>query len=195
MLVPRMRLVLGVLVRAVIGTLGLTSGGSGHFVAPILAAQSTAPAPAAEQKSLEFLVGKWRLEGIEHDSQFGKGGKVTGTNACEWFDGRFHLICRGEFTEPDGSKTTQLEILGYNSGEGVYERFHVDSAGGSSRATATRDGKNWLWHGTVTVDGRKTRFDVPVTQTSQDSFTVKVTATPEGAKPTLIEESTATRIR
>ena len=77
MLVPRIRLVLGVLVPGVIGTLGLTSGGSGHFVAPILAAQSTAPAPAAEQKSLEFLVGKWRLEGMEHDSQFGKGGKVA----------------------------------------------------------------------------------------------------------------------
>src|SRR6478672_2788253 len=158
MLVPRIRLVLGVVVTAVIGTLGVTTGGSGHLVAPILAAQSTAPAPAAEQKSLEFLVGKWRLEGVEHDSQFGKGGKVTGTNACEWFDGRFHLICRGEFTEPDGSKTTHMELIGYNSAGGAYERFHVDSARGSTRGTATRDGKPWLWHGTVTVDGRKTLF-------------------------------------
>ena len=154
MLVPRMRLVLGVLVRAVIGTLGLTSGGSGHFVAPILAAQSTAPAPAAEQKSLEFLVGKWRLEGIEHDSQFGKGGKVTGTNACEWFDGRFHRYA----AESSLSLTAANEAAGnprLQQRRGVFERFHVDSAGGSSRATATRDGMTWLRHGTVTVDGRR----------------------------------------
>jgi hypothetical protein len=135
------------------------------------------------------------LEGIEHDSPFGKAGRVTGMNSCEWFDGRFHLICRGEFGEPDGNKGTQIEIIGYSRSEGVYGRFHVDSAGGSSTATATLEGNTWLWHGSTTVDGKKTRFDVPVTQTSQDSFTVKVTVTAEGGTPTLIEESTATPIK
>lgn len=182
-------------VAAVITASGLTGIEFRSLSFPEVAAQSKTPSPGADQKPLEFLVGKWRYEGTTHDSQFGKAGKTTGTTSCEWFDGRFHLVCRGEFTEADGTKATQMEIIGYSKTERVYERFHVDSAGGSSRATATLDGKTWRWNGTATLDGKKTRFDFPVTQTSQDSYTSKVTMTPEGGTPMVLEEVTATRIK
>ena len=195
MSLSRSRVVVGLGVAALFAAIGLTGLVSRSLSVSTFAAQSKASAPGAEQKPLEFLAGKWRFAGTTHDSQFGKGGKTTGTTSCEWFDGRFHLVCRGEFTEADGTKATQMEIIGYSKMERMYERFHIDSSGGSSKATATLNGKTWGWHGTATLDGKKTRFDFPVTQTSQDSYTVKVTMTPEGGKPAVLEEVTATRIK
>jgi hypothetical protein len=69
----------------------------------VLAASSCAvtafaqvPTPPPETAALDYFAGSWRMEGEDGKTPFGPGGKVTGEDKCEWFDGNFALVCRGE---------------------------------------------------------------------------------------------------
>jgi hypothetical protein len=58
----------------------------------------------------------------------GPGGKFSGTDTCEWFQGGFHLVCRGEGNSPMGAMKN-MGILGYDSERQRYTYYGVDNSG------------------------------------------------------------------
>src|SRR5262245_49191390 len=59
-----------------------------------------APKPGPEHERLGYFVGKWTSEGEMKPSPFGPGGKTTGTDRCEWFEGKFAVICHSDGKGP-----------------------------------------------------------------------------------------------
>jgi hypothetical protein len=96
--------------------------------AQVVAAQSPqAPKPGPEHARLGYFVGKWKTEGEMKPSPMGPGGKMTGTDTCNWFEGRFTVVCRSEGTGPWGP-TKSIGILGYSTEEKVYTYYGVDNS-------------------------------------------------------------------
>ena len=65
----------------------------GHLA--VLAQAPPAPKPGPEHQKLAYFVGTWTNEGEMKPSPMGPGGKITGKDTCEWFEGGFSVICRG----------------------------------------------------------------------------------------------------
>ena len=87
------------------------------------AAPADAPTPPARDPGYDALahfVGRWTT----------KGSEATFVETCEWFDGRFHVVCRSERKRPDGTTGRGLSILGFVPGEG-----YVYSGIGNKAAT------------------------------------------------------------
>ena len=111
-----------------------------------LAAQTAAPSPARDPgyDALENFVGKWTVKGKED----------TFREDCDWYHGRFHVVCHSESTRADGSLGQGISILGFVPGEGYvytgigsrgrYEtlaRGTVSDAVLEYRSMAVEDGK------------------------------------------------------
>jgi hypothetical protein len=88
------------------------------FASPATAA-AQAPQPGPEHARLGYFVGKWNVEGEVKPGPMGPGGKLTSSDTCEWFEGRFSVICRSDGSSPAGP-TKSLGILGYSAEEKVY---------------------------------------------------------------------------
>ena len=148
--------------------------------------------PGPEHKRLQFFVGEWKFEG-ETKGQSGASSKVTGTERCEWFDGRFHVVCRGEATE-EGRVTKELTLLGYDP-SGVYTRSNIGSSGEGGFATAKLDGKVWRWEGSFPRTDKTGHYRFPWTETSPDSYTALVEMSKDGKTFETVFEGTATRVK
>jgi hypothetical protein len=157
-----------------------------------LIAQQKQPGP--EHQRLQFFVGQWRSEADIKASEFGAAGKETATQTCEWFDGRFHIICRTDATSPGGSNK-QIEVLTYDSNRQAYTRYNMGSFGESVLATGTLDGKTWRWRDESKTKGKVIRVDFPWTETSPDSYTFKIEMSIDGGPATTIAEGKATRVK
>ena len=68
--------------------------------AAVPAAAQAAPQPSPEHQRLGYFVGRWKAEGEIKASPMGAGGKMTSTDNCEWFEGRFSVVCRSEGQGP-----------------------------------------------------------------------------------------------
>ena len=163
-------------------------------VAALGGRQSLSPQPSPEHKRLQFFVGDWKVEGDIKQSAFGPAGKMTATQHCEWFDGQFHVTCRGEGTEL-GVKSKDLVIFGYDAAQGVYTRYNIGSSGEGALATAKLDGKIWRWQGGEkdTTKGMQVRF--PATEVSPDSYTFQVDVSIDGKPFVTVLQGKATRIK
>jgi hypothetical protein len=151
--------------------------GIASAVSVIAASQSERrPQPTAEHQRLGYFVGQWKTT------------NPAGSHTCEWFDGRFQVICRSE----NGTQK-ELVILGYSPQARGYTRYNIGSAGENAFATGTLDGKTWRWQG-ETRGGATPKIDFSWTETTQDSYTWKVTQTSDG-KSTVLGEGTMTRVK
>ncbi len=90
-------------------------------------AAAQAPKPSPEHARLGYFVGKWTAEGEMKPGPMGPGGKMTSSDNCEWFEGRFSVICRSEGTTPMGP-TKSIGILSYSPEEKVYTYYGVDNS-------------------------------------------------------------------
>jgi hypothetical protein len=89
-------------------------------IVPALQAQmAEAPKPGAEQQQLDYYAGKWASSGTMNPSPMGPGGPLTGTTSCEWFAGKFYLVCRSDGTSPAGP-THSMWFLGYSAERQTY---------------------------------------------------------------------------
>ena len=76
-------------------------------------------APSAGHARLAQLVGKWTLKGME--------GRFRET--CEWYEGRFHVVCHTENIRADGSIGRGMSILGYLPAEDAYTYHGIGARG------------------------------------------------------------------
>ena len=93
-----------------------------------LAAQAPpAPKPGPEHERLKYFVGKWTTEGEMKPGPMGPGGKFTSTDTCEWFEGRFAVVCHSDGKMAAGPAKS-IGILGYSAEEKVYTYYGVDNS-------------------------------------------------------------------
>jgi hypothetical protein len=143
-----------------------------HF-APAEAQQ--APKPGPEHARLGYFVGKWTAEGEIKPGPMGPGGKMTSTDNCEWFEGRYSVICRSEGTMPSG-QTKSIGILGYNTEEKVYTYYGVDNSNMTMASVphGTLRGDTWTYTDEGMMGGKKVKSRVTIKELSPTSYSFRM---------------------
>ncbi len=148
----------------------------GAAVSPLAAAQAPqAPKPGPEHERLGYFVGKWTAQGEMKPGPMGPGGRMTSSDTCEWFEGRFSVICRSEGTTPMGP-TKSIGILGYNTEEQVYTYYGVDNSN-MTMATVPKGtvrGDTWTYTDESTMGGQKVKMRVTIKELSPTAYTFKM---------------------
>lgn len=106
------------------------------------------PEQQEEYKLLENFIGRWTTAGRE--GQF--------FETCEWYHGKFHVVCNSVSKRADGSKGHGMSILSYVTSVG-----YVYSGIGSNGRYEILDKGRWL-EGKFVFDSRRTDVDVSVSK-------------------------------
>lgn len=125
------------------------------------------PKPGPEHQKLTYFVGNWTTEGEAKPGPFGPGGKVTGKDTCEWFEGHFAVICRSEGKGPTGPMKS-IGILSYSPEEKVYTYYGTESSGMAmgSVAKGTVQGDTWTYTSEDMMGGQKMKMRATIKQVS-----------------------------
>jgi hypothetical protein len=158
-------------------------------VVGVQVARSQAPQPSAEHKQLGFFVGKWTVEGELRAGPMGPGGKFTSSDTCEWFEGGFSVVCRGEGKMPAGPSRS-IGILGYSAEEKVYTYYAVDNTSMTMVRVprGTVQGDTWTYTDEGTMGGQhfKTRVVIKEESPTVQRFTMAMQG-PDGKWMTVME--------
>jgi hypothetical protein len=129
------------------------------------------PKPGPEHAKLGFFVGKWTSEGEMKASPMGPGGKITGADTCEWFDGHYSVVCRSEGKSPMGPMKS-IGILGYNTDEKIYTYYGIDNSPMTmtSAARGTKNGDTWTYTDEGVMGGQKVKSRVTIKEVSPTSY-------------------------
>lgn len=138
-----------------------------------LAADTGAPKPSAEQQKLGYFVGKWTSQGEFKPSPMGPGGAFTSKSNCEWFTGKYSVVCKGKGNGPFGT-TQALGILGYSGEEKVYTYYGLES-GPMTQATVSKgtvDGDTWTYTDESKMGGKltKSRYVIKIVSPTSYNF-------------------------
>lgn len=157
---------------------------------------SEAPKPGPEHQRLGYFVGKWKAEGELKPGPMGPGGKFTSRDDCQWFEGRFTVICRSEGKMPTGP-SKGLGILGYNPEERVYTYYGVDNTNMTmpSVPKGTLQGDTWTYTDEGTMGGQKFKSRVTIKETSPTSYTFRMDMQGPDGKWMPMMESRNTKVR
>jgi hypothetical protein len=145
------------------------------FLAFPIAAAAQAPQPpkpGPEHKRLEYFVGKWTSQGEMKPGPMGPGGKMTSTDTCEWFEGRFAVICRSEGKGPMGPFKS-VGFLSYSPEEKAYTYYGIDNTGMvmTSVPRGTVQGDTWTYTDESMMGGQKVKSRVTIKELSPTSYT------------------------
>jgi hypothetical protein len=151
------------------------------------------PTPAPELKKLAYFAGLWKTEAEVKENPLMPAGRMTSTDNCEWFQGRYHLVCRSFGKGPMG-ETRGLGILGYDAEEKVFTYYGIDSLSVVEQARGQNEGKTWTYvseskTGGKTVSARYTRVEQPPA-----TYTFKYELSLEGGPWITVAEGGSTRI-
>ena len=141
-------------------------------------------------------MGKWTAEGEMKPGPMGPGGKMKSSDTCEWFDGRFSVICRAEGTGPMGPGKN-LGILGYSTEEKVYTYYGVDNSG-MTMASVPRGnvkGDTWTYTDESMMGGNKVKSRVTIKEVSPASHTFRMEMQGPDGKWVPVTESTSTKVQ
>ncbi len=159
-----------------------------------LAAQA-AQGPGPEHLKLGFFVGRWKYEGETKTGPLGPGGKSTGTETCEWFAGKFFVVCRSEWvTSSDVSR--QMGIVGYSAERKHYSFYDIDDGQGEpAQGWGEFADSTWTWEEGQPVDGQVAKQRYTLKEISGDSFAFREEVAVGTQSWILVETGTATRER
>jgi len=168
-------------------------------VALQLAAMAQAPQPpkpGPEHKRLEYFVGKWTSEGEMKPGPMGPGGKMTSTDTCEWFEGRFTVICRSDGKSPMGPMKS-VGILSYSPEEKVYTYYGTDSSGMvmTTVPKGTVKGDTWTYTDESLMGGQKVKSRVTIKEVSPTVHTFTMEIQGADGKWAPMMESKSTRVK
>jgi Protein of unknown function (DUF1579) len=133
------------------------------------------PKPGPEHARLGYFVGKWNAEGELKPGPMGPGGKFTSSDTCEWFEGKYSVICRSEGKMPMGPSKS-IGILGYNTEEKVYTYYGVDNSNMTMASVprGTLRGDTWTYTDEGMMGGKKVKTRVVIKELSPTSYTFKM---------------------
>ena len=114
-------------------------------IAPVLAEDPAPPKPGPEAAKLAAFVGTWKGKADVKESPFGPAGKMTWTETCDWFEGRYQLVCKSTADTPRG-KLVSMSTLGWDPEAAAYLYHSIDSGGGSQLAEGSvTSGGQWTF--------------------------------------------------
>ena len=155
------------------------------WVAPAFPQETGAPpSPGPEHARLTYFVGKWVSEGEIKPSPYGPGGKYTSTDTCDWYAGRFAVVCNSEVVM-GGATIKGLSIMSYEPAEKTYIYFETNSMGENAVSRGTVDGDTWTWVGENKMNGQTIHSRFTLKRVSNDvaSFKFEMAA---GSAPVLV---------
>jgi hypothetical protein len=140
-----------------------------------LAAAQAPPKPTPAHARLGYFVGKWTAEGEMKPSPMGPGGRFTASDNCEWFEGRYSVICQSEGTMPAG-RSKSIGILGYSVEDKVYTYYGTDNSGMTMASVprGTLQGDTWTYNDEGTMGGQKYKSRVTIKELSPTTYTFKM---------------------
>ena len=109
----------------------------------LVAPQIAVAQPAAEQKRLDALLGKWRIEIDLKATPLSPATKASGTEECQRF-ANLHVVCRAEATGPAGTYSL-MRTLSYVPAQKQFAAYTVDSLGSALLATGQFKGETWTF--------------------------------------------------
>jgi len=166
------------------------------FQLAVVAQAPKMPAPGPEHQRLGYFVGKWTSEGEMKPGPMGPGGKLTSSDTCEWFEGRFAVICRSEGTTPMGASKS-VGILGYSTEEKVYTYYGVDNTNMTMASVprGTVQGATWTYADESMMGGNKVKSRVTIKEISPTSYTFTMELQGPDGKWTPMMESRNTKVK
>ena len=161
-----------------------------------LAEQPAAPRPVPGHARLGYFVGTWHTEGEFKPGPMGPGGRMTATETCEWFEGRFSIVCHSEGEFPAGPNRS-IGLLGYSAEDGKYTYYGADNSGMTMTTVSrgTVQGDTWTYEDESTMGGRLVRTRVTMKELSPTSYTFRMEALGADGTWAPLIESRATKVR
>ena len=137
-----------------------------------IAQPPTPPKPTEAHQRLGYFVGKWNNEGEMKPSPMGPGGKVKSVDTCEWFDGRFTIVCRYDGTGPMGAMKG-MGIIGYSPDIKAYTYYAFDNSGMAMTTVprGTVKGDTWTYTDESQMGGVNFKSRVTLKEVSPTSYT------------------------
>lgn len=166
-------------------------------VAATVAQAPPAPAkPGPEVKKLGAFVGKWTSTGeVAKDAMGpGTGGKMTGTETCEWVSGGFAVLCRDTGEGANMPKSSGVGLLGYDAESKTYAYTGVDSSGMMTNSHGTVSGDNWTWTTKGSFNGQTMEMHYTIKWTSKDAYDFKFESGPDANSMKVMMEGKQTRV-
>ncbi len=162
----------------------------------LLAQTPAPPKPGPETQKLAYFVGTWTSEGEMKPGPMGPGGKITGKDTCEWFQGGFSVICRSDGKSPMGPMKS-IGILSYSTEEKVYTYYGTDNSGMvmTSVAKGTVQGDTWTYTDEGLMGGQKIKSRVTIKQVSPTVQTFVMEFQGADGKWVPVMESKGTKVK
>ena len=159
-----------------------------------LAAQApTPPKPTEAHQRLGYFVGKWTNEGEMKPGPMGPGGKVSSIDTCEWFEGRFAVVCRYDGKGPMGPMKG-MGIISYSPEAKAYTYYAVDNSGMvmTTVPRGTVQGDTWTYQDESEMGGIKIKSRVTLKEVSPTAYTFLMEfMSPDGTWTPLMESKLA----
>ena len=154
------------------------------------------PKPGPEIQRLKYFVGQWSTEGEIKPGSMGPGGKFTQTSQCDWFEGRFAVVCNTEGQTPMGA-SKGMDILGYSSEDKAYTYYGVDNSGMTMTRVphGTLQGDTWTYNDEGTMGGKKIKTRVVIKELPPSAYTFRMDTQGADGKWTTVMESKSTRAK
>ncbi len=139
-----------------------------------LAEAPKVPKPGPEHERLGYFVGKWKGEGTVAENPFMPSGKFSYTGTCEWFEGKFAVVCRSQGKGPMGP-TRGLDIMGYSAGEKVYLYYGVENSPMAMTTVprGTVEGDTWTYHDESKMGDQTVKSRYVMKQLDKKSYSFK----------------------
>ena len=100
-------------------------------------------AQTPDQKRLDPMVGRWRIEVDLKATPLTQAANASGTEECEWFAQR-HVVCRSEAKGAAGSYS-QMRTFSYIPARKEYAVYAVDGLGTALLAHGQLSGDSWTF--------------------------------------------------
>jgi len=153
------------------------------------------PKPGPEVQKLAYYLGTWKGEGETKGGPFGAAGKLSSTTTCDWFEGGFHLVCRGEEKGPTGIRKF-LNIRAYDEKAKAYTEYGISSLGDIEYQTGgSIVGNKKTFAFDTDVGGKPTKLRYTEVQVSPTLFTYQAEASIDSGPWTVIAEGKVTKVK
>ncbi|HEU4787847.1 MAG TPA: DUF1579 family protein, partial [Gemmatimonadaceae bacterium] len=162
------------------------------FISPAIA--QTPPARTAQQDALDYFVGTWKIDSEMKANPLGPAGRMMATERCEWFPGRFHLVCESEGTGPAG-EIRSMAVMSYDTERKSHVYYAISSVvpdAEYAKGTKTADG--WNWTSESRGDGKTVRSRFTMSSMTPANYQLKWEVN-DGAGWTTVMTGTAVKIR
>lgn len=140
------------------------------------------PKPGPELKRLAYFAGIWSTQGTMQPSDFGPGGKWSGTDHNEWFPGGFFLLSHSDANMGAMGKMKEMATFGYDTNKKVYTYHAVNSMGEEENSTGTVNGSDWTWTMDSMMNGKSMKARFLVHEEPPTAYTMKFDLSSDGGK-------------